>query len=558
MVMHLIKTSSLRLVSFHGSVPSYAILSHTWLGDEEVHFQEMQELVNDRHHAARKRSGYRKIEAMCHKARRDGYEYAWVDTCCINKKDPTELTEAINSMFRWYKKADVCYVHLVDTTRARVYSSSREAELRGCRWFSRGWCLQELIAPRKMEFYDRDWVRIASKESLASPISRITGISEAILLHRKPLASVAIAQKMAWAANRQLTKVEDTAYCLLGIFDVYMPLIYGEGDKAFNRLQKEIIKQVNDRSIFAPCMNASLNFQSHAVPCGLFASSPKEFQGLEKLRCVPYPNNHPFNFTNQGVYFEDETLSILPELGIYQMSLSCIADVAINGRLALCLRQVGPSQFVAVRLTGSLVDGLPNLEHHDTQGERRNIYVAAEITPFLEDLIRVSSTQFLRFTVDDKRISTATLIYPRTNASWDSSRSGFFFDQHKFNESGFRAVAVIDMRKVNSDFLSYTISASHIEQNYNRFVHIACIVKKDGRALVGVFPGEDWNSVMSAQGPGYPKGILTEDDCRGIFHCLNSYEDKANVLSISIRAKIQKRETGYRVSLSFVPRSSHR
>jgi hypothetical protein len=149
-------------------------------------------------------------------------------------------------MFQWYKAAAVCYVALRDLDSDCVYAK----ELPRCRWFSRGWTLQELLAPEHVQFYDCTWVYIGNKETLAGLISAITGIPKAYLVEGT-LASASVAMKMSWAARRETKRSEDRAYSLLGIFDVNMPLIYGEGMKAFRRLQEEIIKRSNDLTIFA-------------------------------------------------------------------------------------------------------------------------------------------------------------------------------------------------------------------------------------------------------------------------------------------------------------------
>ncbi|AEO64635.1 uncharacterized protein THITE_2142492 [Thermothielavioides terrestris NRRL 8126] len=241
--MRLINTLTLEFKEFLGSdVPKYAILSHTWEA-EEVSLQE----VRDNLLSPTIKQGYRKIVNFCRLARSEGLAWAWVDTCCIDKTNLAELTESINSMFRWYQDAAICYVYLSDLpTNAELAEA-----LPGCRWFTRGWTLQELLAPKTVQFYDRDWVMRGTKKSLVSNLEAITGIPEAVLIQAVHIYDVSIGTRMSWAAGRETTRLEDTAYCLLGIFDVNMPLIYGEGSKAFRRLQEEIIRQSNDLTIFA-------------------------------------------------------------------------------------------------------------------------------------------------------------------------------------------------------------------------------------------------------------------------------------------------------------------
>ncbi|KPM43928.1 hypothetical protein AK830_g2634 [Neonectria ditissima] len=219
------------------SIP-YATLSHTW-GDEEVTFQHFQLPARP------SLKGFEKILGCCRQAKKDGIEWVWVDTCCIDKTNSAELSEAVNSMYAWYQHSAVCYVLLEDVpSRTPDFPKS---DFSRARWFTRGWCLQELIAPDKVEFYAKDWSDLGTKWSLHRDIAGITGIPREVLLQRR-LNEYSIAQKMSWAARRTTTRVEDEAYCLLGIFDIKMPLIYGEGRKSFQRLQIEILKQEEDYS----------------------------------------------------------------------------------------------------------------------------------------------------------------------------------------------------------------------------------------------------------------------------------------------------------------------
>jgi hypothetical protein len=180
--------------------------------------------------------------------------------------------------FSWYQESSVCYVHLSDVVSDHVddllpQSAWPHTETHQCRWFTRGWTLQELIAPRKMEFFTLHWTRIGNKSDMISPLSRITGIPETVLRNSDPFG-YSTAQRMSWAANRQTTRVEDLAYCLLGIFDIYMPLLYGEGERAFVRLQQEIVKVTDDESIFAWKSKDNNVFSWRS----LFAQSPSEFE----------------------------------------------------------------------------------------------------------------------------------------------------------------------------------------------------------------------------------------------------------------------------------------
>ncbi|KAH8894615.1 HET-domain-containing protein, partial [Thozetella sp. PMI_491] len=254
--MWLINTSTLLLELYYGDeIPAYAILSHTW-GVDEVSFQEFSKTREDADDTLASKAGYHKIVATCDQARRDGHRYAWVDTCCIDKTSSAELTEAINSMFGWYKQSQVCYAHLSDFTLDAAHSPSDErfsADLSQCRWFTRGWCLQELLAPRQLRFFDRYWQEIGEKNTLRGLISKITGIPEAVLVvpPKREIQDYPIAARISWIAKRRTTRIEDMSYGLLGILNVNMPMLYGEGQGAFLRLQEEIMRKYNDLSVFA-------------------------------------------------------------------------------------------------------------------------------------------------------------------------------------------------------------------------------------------------------------------------------------------------------------------
>jgi hypothetical protein len=216
-------------------LPPYAILSHTW-GPEEVTFADLTS------GCAQRKAGYRKIEFCCEQAALDKLQYFWVDSCCINKESSAELTEAINSMLRYYHGAVKCYVYLSDVSASTsgASQSAWEADFRRSKWFTRGWTLQELLSPACVEFYSAQHQRLGDKESLYPIIHDITKIPVEAL-RGQPLDTFSIEVRMKWAAGRQTTKDEDRAYCLLGVFNIFMPLIYGEGkDSALRRLQREL------------------------------------------------------------------------------------------------------------------------------------------------------------------------------------------------------------------------------------------------------------------------------------------------------------------------------
>ncbi|KAJ0158907.1 Vegetative incompatibility protein HET-E-1 [Colletotrichum tanaceti] len=272
--MRLLNAQSLHLREFYDdSVPVYAILSHTWEDDDVT----LQDLTGP---AGTAKAGFSKIRACCNQAIKDGYEWVWVDTCCIDKTSSAELSEAINSMFRWYRESAVCYVYLSDLP-PQCPGRFDSASFMAARWFTRGWTLQELIAPHLVEFYDQAWNDVGTKTSLVDLIHERTGIRCDVLSGRCLLTWVRVAERMSWASNRQTSRREDIAYCLLGIFDIHMPLLYGEGPRAFQRLQQEILRNSEDLSILLWARDGPhANFVTLSVTLSVLAPSPDAFDDI--------------------------------------------------------------------------------------------------------------------------------------------------------------------------------------------------------------------------------------------------------------------------------------
>lgn len=304
LTMWLINTSTLmlELVQNPESQP-YAILSHTW-GEEEVSFQE---LASPEQVWGKK--GFEKIRATCELARRQDppLPFAWVDTCCIDKTSSAELAESLNSMFAWYKKATVCFVLLSDLPAHA--SEIPDPKLPSCRWFTRGWTLQELIAPRHMEFYDSDWNYHGTKIDRLDEIANITGVAPMVLKDSSLLCTFPVGVRMSWAAERQTSREEDMAYCLLGIFDVNMAMIYGEGQKAFIRLQKQIMEDSNDMTLFA-----WVSHDSSQKYRGILARSTSEFKACHHLeRSGGSLNlNKDYTLTNNGLRIHTHLAKVEP------------------------------------------------------------------------------------------------------------------------------------------------------------------------------------------------------------------------------------------------------
>ncbi|KAK4695010.1 hypothetical protein P7C71_g2651, partial [Lecanoromycetidae sp. Uapishka_2] len=313
--MHLLDTTTKRLSSFFNERrPPYAILSHTW-GSEEVTFQDLEKFHEDssRQHSfassLSSRAGWRKIQACCDQALRDGFEWVWIDTCCIDKSSSAELSEAINSMFAWYRDSKVCYVFLSDVDEAVEDISGPNSSFRGSRWFTRGWTLQELLAPGRIIFFNSSWQvigRLRKGSRMSEVVSEITSIQPAFL-EGLDLRIANIAVRMSWASGRVTTREEDMAYCLLGIFEVNMPLLYGEGTKAFERLQEEILKRSYDLSLLAwGLLPWDQGYsRSDTEDCGILATSTADFAGCGTINvCRVFATDdlsEDYQMTNQGL-----------------------------------------------------------------------------------------------------------------------------------------------------------------------------------------------------------------------------------------------------------------
>jgi hypothetical protein len=249
----------------------YTILSHRWGPDDhEISYQDMTSASSAE--IVSQKKGFAKIKGFCDLASSAGCRYGWVDTCCINKGNSSELAEAINSMYMWYSHSTICVVYLEDVPGKQLTDSE---------WFDRGWTLQELIAPKAVSFFDHDWKPIGTKTDLLADLSRKTRIPEDVLSHRIKPSACSVAQRMSWAATRKTKRAEDRAYSLLGLFDISMPMIYGEREKAFLRLQQQIVQKSKDESLFAWDMGPP----DTTIPAysSIFAPSPSAFIGCGEV-----------------------------------------------------------------------------------------------------------------------------------------------------------------------------------------------------------------------------------------------------------------------------------
>ncbi|KAF9874595.1 het domain protein [Colletotrichum karsti] len=325
--MWLINTNTFELQMFNGpEVPPYAILSHTW-GANEVTFQDIHDLS-----LARTKDGFFKIQGTCFQASRHDISWAWIDSCCIDKTSSAELSEAINSMYSYYLLSRICFVYLSDVP---PLSSSPVMNalpsLARSRWFTRGWTLQELIAPRRSIFYASDWSSIGTKglhrgeQPFIAAIANITGVFESVLSNTRSPRYYSVAERMSWAATRQTTRPEDLAYCVMGLFGVNIPVLYGEGlTHAFQRLQHEIIRTSPDETIFAWRVDPAQELvdphtgerRRRAVnSSGLLAASPADFARSHDVHQRALHKASPFrlfSMTNMGLSIAAELIPLPP------------------------------------------------------------------------------------------------------------------------------------------------------------------------------------------------------------------------------------------------------
>lgn len=380
----------------------YAILSHTWLADDqEIKFADLHLPLEE----LKAREGWAKVEGSKRQALRDGLHYVWIDTLCIDKSSSTELAEAINSMFRWYKKSQVCYVYLQDMPDpylddglpgwleerraahaldhqgpdllSKTYSvrpsmptdslprgtatcdansvSPHENYLlladhslldlvafRTCRWFKRGWTLQELLAPAEVQFFSISWTRIQHSELLRE-VSRITQIHAEALFKQRDIETYSIAQRMSWAAHRETKRIEDRAYSLLGLFNINMGIVYGEGRRAFRRLQEELLRESFDQTIFAfRNLSGTLVEQGSVVaksPCELLAKSPGDFAHSSEIESADLYYGGRFQLTGPTINFQAPTINP-----------NAHADLRSEGIVLSCRLTSDPSMYVVLNV----------------------------------------------------------------------------------------------------------------------------------------------------------------------------------------------------------------
>ncbi|CAH0024498.1 unnamed protein product [Clonostachys rhizophaga] len=418
--------------------PPYAILSHTW-GDGEVTFADFHQTGRE------KLDGWEKIALTCQQALQDGLEYVWVDTCCIDKSSSAELSESINSMFKWYAHSHKCYAFLTDYS----CSESTDEDFAKCNWFSRGWTLQELIAPSTVMFFDKHWQYIGTKKDLSIQISQNTNINGDILTTigfdaiSTRLYACSVAQRMSWAATRKTKREEDIAYCLLGIFGISMPMLYGEGDRAFMRLQEEIIKETNDMTLFAwqtsdhdPVRSFDEMHLGAKTYRGILAKSPREFSVAHQLRPFADLSLAPeYRMTNKGLKLSSEVVLKALNHDTYFMPLNCYTLNLAFRHCGICLKNYGAGVFARVYPDRLL------LEPQSAQTTPGKIYISKTLLPAELQALKQLSRQAFRLSYKfstSKYVCTVEAIEPRNQ--WVPAKGFFMLSPGQSSFTGYHRI----------------------------------------------------------------------------------------------------------------------
>ncbi|KAI9164067.1 Vegetative incompatibility protein [Paramyrothecium foliicola] len=266
------------------------------------------------------------VAQACDQARIRNIDYIWIYALCVNAVSSADINEAVVGSFRLIWDAALCIVHLSDLTPLPEGGEAKsleglDTEISRCRWFTRGWTLQELVAARSVEFFDSGWNHRFSKNPLSArplleEVSRISNVDASVLAQRETLFLTSLGRRIWWAARRETSRPEDVAYCLVGICGIQGQLTprYGEGGhSAFLRLQEKILKSTNDLSILAWAKKPMHDQASDAkhkdmsqqklLMSGVFAESPEDFHnfGCISKESAPFTSNSELTFNSRGL-----------------------------------------------------------------------------------------------------------------------------------------------------------------------------------------------------------------------------------------------------------------
>ncbi|KAI6080838.1 heterokaryon incompatibility protein-domain-containing protein [Hypoxylon rubiginosum] len=412
----------------------YVTLSHCWgrpdgnnawiHDDQEYTYQDALASLP----SMRKPAGFGKIIRTCELARKAKIKYVWIDTCCLDQANISEVAHGINSMFEWYRKSSFCVVYLADVTwTPSINRNDLRRQLSNSRWFERAWTLQELIAPKEVRFYNRDWNYIDSKTGLADEIYTITHIDYRILRGTSACSMCSIAHRMSWAANRKASKPEDLAYSLLGIFNVHLPMIYGEGLRsAFHRLQQAITMTTSELSIFGW---SARNFPNNNIS-NIFANSPADFASSHDL-IGNIPEKH-YELTNKGVlitYILRKVRFEERDRRYYRLFLPIGYRTASGGQpdvIGIFLRKIDNEVFMRADA------GPPKRYTHDeyqkfSKTPMQKFYIVSSLDDYHS---RMSVNEDAIFIPQNKNIE---IIKAAPEAAWDHERGMLF--SRPFDES---------------------------------------------------------------------------------------------------------------------------
>lgn len=533
--MRLLDTDKLEVVSMRDdAIPPYAVLSHTW-GVEEVSLQDMQCFSAKK--SPKNSQGLKKVLAAAKLAAFHDYRWIWIDTCCIDKTSSAELSEAINSMHRWYENAGVCFAYIEDYPRNQYEANTPLDEqrdtsiLQNIRWFTRGWTLQELIASKEVRFYSKHWKFMGEKHEpfLCEALMKATGIDKGVLSGEITVAEVSVANRMKWASKRLTTRPEDAAYCLMGIFGVNMPLLYGEGGvRAFIRLQEQILNATDDQSIFAWQLHSNEEDESMY---GLLATSPSQFENTRSIYLMPTgfqsTSSVPWSMTNKGLNVQ---LYIRPERDTneqYLAILDCFQDFGESSdnpihefqafSPAIHLRRLWGDQYARIR-----AHACESVGERARNGGRQETFFVKQSPESTLPSVRVHDDLRLEQTVHSWRLGE---VFPTD--MWNDE-TGFF------RLSLSRAQGIQGMFRFTRNWGNHRSSA-HVEPR-DEYLDVAVVLHRTARAdLEAVCFPRPLEGGTAEQAYRRLNRVWTEATREGQDHLFGEYQERIMVVPEMIK-----------------------